>query len=117
MISFNMAKSNPYYSGADMATDAGSYGAGATSIDYSIWAVGENHSQIHYKMALEWWNGSYWEARELQTGYFISTTPTKMIYLAGKPAGSYRFTCYINVGCSNCGTTYINRTDAFVVKR
>lgn len=114
-VSFDMTKSN--YGGVDMGTDASSYSTTATSIDYKIWKVGESSHTIYYIMALEWWDGSRWIAQELQTGYFNYSTPTKLFYLAGKPGGSYRFTCYINEDCSNCGTTFINRTAAFIVKR
>lgn len=114
----NMLNSPNFYGSCEACTDANSYTASATSVDLTLWKIGEYWpGKIYYNAVLEFWNGTIWEAKEQQLGYFEIQSPVKKFYLAGKPEGSYRFTIYINLYCQNCGETYINRTHAFTVDR
>lgn len=93
------------------STDYNSYGVNATSIDFEHGVM--NGITHNYTIALEYWNGSSWNAVELKNGT-IRTTGTLKFYLSGKKAGSYRIRGYY---WQSGGTTWINGTPAFIVNR
>ncbi|GGJ77020.1 hypothetical protein [Virgibacillus salexigens] len=94
-------------------TDANHYTEGATTIDFTMNKVYEGYNKtVYYTLSTEWDNGSIWESVDLRSGYFNSNV-TKVIPLAGKPAGNYRMHAYIDYGEGH----YENITPQFRVDR
>ncbi|MBM7717194.1 hypothetical protein JOC94_004219 [Bacillus thermophilus] len=110
--------SGRYLAEVIFATDANVYSARATSVDISGWCIEQSFTYTYYyNLVIERYNGRVWLTMQQWTGHFKRSIPTKRFMLKGKPAGNYRITVYINIGCRNCGKTYINRSGPFLVRR